>query len=150
MVIVVVLVLAAIALPSIGGVARAMRLRSAVDAVKNQIFVARIRAVANPNVHCGVFFDVAEARSLVFYDNGSGSEYSFDPAGDEVFGNTYSLPSGITFSLPSSNAFTNSAIVFRGDGSAKHGGSIEIKDADENTRLVDVLASTGRVKVVIP
>jgi type II secretory pathway pseudopilin PulG len=150
MIVAIILVLTAIALPPIGGVVRAMRLRSAVDAVKNQILMARIRAAANPNVHCGVYFDVAQARSMVFYDRGSGSEYSYEPTGDEVFGTPYELPSGITFSLPAANAFTNSAVVFRGDGSAKYGGSIEVKDADENTRILDVLASTGRVKVIVP
>ncbi|MBD3242607.1 MAG: prepilin-type N-terminal cleavage/methylation domain-containing protein, partial [Chitinivibrionales bacterium] len=132
MVLVMMAIVAMIATPSMSGMLRGMRLRSATDNVKNQLLAARFRAVANPEVHCGVYFDIANGRSVIFFDNGGSSKYSFSASDDELHGAYRQLPSGIVFSLPSSNAITNEVVVFRGDGSAKNGGSIEIKDSDDN------------------
>lgn len=141
-------VVAMFATPPLAGMVRAMRLRSATDTVKNQLLLARIRAVSNPNVHCGVYFDVASGESFVFFDKGT-DKYKYD-TGDERHGAVQALPLGVSFNVPSTDPITDNAVVFRGDGSAKYGGSIEIKDIDDNIRLVNVLASTGRVRVSIP
>ncbi len=141
-------VLAMFATPPLAGMLQAMRLRSATDTVKNQLLLARIRAVSNPNVHCGVYFDVTNGESYVFFDKGT-EKYRYD-SGDEIHGTVQKLPSNVSFNVPASDPVTDNAVVFRGDGSAKYGGNIEIKDADDNVRLINVLASTGRVRVSIP
>jgi Tfp pilus assembly protein FimT len=150
MVVVMILVLATLTAPNMSRMLRAMRLRNATNVVKNQLLGARVRAIANPRVHCGVHFDVTAGRSIVFLDNGPTSPYTYNATEDERYSKPFDLPSGISFSLPPGNAVTDNVVVFRGDGSAKRGGSIQLKDDDNNTRELNVLASTGRIKVLLP
>jgi hypothetical protein len=61
----------------------------------------------------------------------------------------YTAPLTIWDSIPPTgvNGITDSVVVFRGDGSAKNGGKIFVKNKRGQMRIIEVLASTGRVKV---
>jgi prepilin-type N-terminal cleavage/methylation domain-containing protein len=149
MVIAMMAILAAMAMPRMVGVGEAMRLRSATDAAKNQLLAARMRAVANANMHCGVYFDVGNKRCLMFFDKSTPVNNQYDAGTDAIYGTVYTLPVGIVFEIPGSGGLTNSSVVYRGDGSAKFGGDVYVKDDKGNKRTINVLASTGRVKVTL-
>lgn len=140
-------ILVLLAIPQMSRAIVAMRLASATNAVKYQVMLARVRALANPSVHCGVWFDVPNSRTLIFFDSEtSGTKYQYDSGTDKLYqtnSSPYALPKGVTLRLPSTEPIVNSCVVFRGDGSAKIGGGIEVV-AGTSVRLVNVLASTGR------
>jgi prepilin-type N-terminal cleavage/methylation domain-containing protein len=143
-------IVSALAIPKVSGLVNSFKMRTAMETIKHELQAARVRAVANPTVHCGVYFDIANRRSFLFFDSPtSGTQYQYDVAFDRKYSRTDSLPKGATFALPSTNPITNNCIVFRGDGSAKYGGGIEIRGLDGRTRLVNVFASTGRIRVIV-
>lgn len=148
-VILIVCILAAVAVPSIIGLVDSSRLKSSIDLVKRQIAVAKSRSVANPQIHCGVYFKLTLPQAVgVFYDNGNLSNVNrFVQGQDEFYIHFVNLSTGTSLALPVSNAVTDSCIVFRGDGSAKNGGSILIKDVKNRAWEINVLASTGRIKI---
>jgi len=142
--------LAVVFRPSSRPLIEGMRLRSSAFNIKSQILTAKTRAVANPKVHCGVYFDMVSTThsSLLFFDNGSGSDYRY-ATGDGLYVAAQKLPKGISFqSYTSSHPDPNArAIVFRGDGSAKYNATIVIKNSYGKTKTIDVLASTGRIRM---
>jgi len=138
--------------PSLSRFVDNTRLRSGTEVVRNQLMVAKMRAVANPDVHCGVHFDTTAGTSLVFHDSSSGSLNRYVAGEDRVYSPAKTLPDGTRFSVPGTGGITNLAVVFRGDGSAKFGGAIEIvsnRYTGRKRRIV-VNAVVGKVKVVIP
>lgn len=142
-------VLSMLVLPRVGGFIDASRLRTAADTIRRQLLAAKVRAVANPNVHCGVYVDTAAGRSLAFFDNGASSRYVYDAAEDAPYGGTGAeLPPGIHVSFTPSGGAAVNAIVFRGDGSAKYGGSFEVRSAGGKRLVVRVLGVTGEVRVL--
>lgn len=150
MVIVVLCLLSAVAVPNINPLVDNIKLRTAANAIKRQMIVARTRALSDINVHAGVYIDTNHnnSKSLIFLDVSSGTLYHYD-ATDPVYTATYKAPQGIWDSIPSSGAggITDSVVVFRGDGSAKNGGTVIVKNKRGRIRTISVLASTGRVKV---
>ncbi len=143
-------VLAVLVSPSLGRLVEAMRLRSATDIVRNQLAAARIRAIANPAVHCGVHFDIDSGRTRVFFDKGDPPDNKYTDDTDEPYGPAVDLPLDIGFELPKTNSIQDNAVVFRGNSSAVRGGSVIVKDGRGRTRTVHVFAGTGRVTVTIP
>lgn len=135
--------------PSAGPMLESIRLRSASDIVKRQLMTAKIRAVADPYVHCGVYFAVDSTRqkTWIFFDDTSGTAYQYDPGADKIYMGNNELPKGIRLQRPVGDAPPNDVIVFRGDGSAKTSGSIQLVNKYNDTRTINVLASTGRIKV---
>lgn len=133
--------MALLARPSYRRFILAMRLRAATNVVKNQLVAAKSRAVANPQTHCGVHFDPSAdpPRSFMFFDKDNTNGYS---AADRRYLGTEELPEGVTMTV---NNMLNNAIVYRGDGSARHGGSITLSDGHAG-KTIDVLAATGRIR----
>lgn len=143
-------VLSVLVTPSLGRLIAAMRLSSATDIVRNQLAAARIRAIANPVVHCGVHFDLDSGRTLVFFDKGNPPDNKYSEGVDERYGPSVDLPLDVGFELPGTNPIQDNAVVFRGNASAVRGGSVMLKDGRGRTRTVHVFAGTGRVTVSSP
>jgi hypothetical protein len=137
-------------LPNIRPMMQRLSLRQTADTIHRQLITAKTRAIADPNTHVGVYFDMrcTPQKSLIFYDANSGNLNRFDGASiDETYLAPFELPRGIIMRLPASGPVIDSCIIFRGDGSAKNGGSIELTNEYNIKRTINVLASTGRIKV---
>lgn len=144
-VVVIVGILGSLAVPRVQPLLASIRMISAVDNVKKRLVTAKIRAVANPFAHCGVYFNVTEGTLLLFLDDNT-NNHAYDAGVDEVYLVEWSLPQGISFS-ETDNTLVDDVVLFRGDGSAKYGGSIHLVDTFGRNKTVNVLAATGRVRV---
>lgn len=148
MIVVVVLIgiAAALAVPSMQRFIVHNRLVSATNNIKLKVLLAKNRSIMNTSVHTGVLFDDAHRVSLVFFDTQAPfNEYN---GTDQIYQTADTLPIGISITgfAGLSNATFGKCVIFRGDGSARAGGRITIQSQFE-TRTIDILASTGRVKV---
>ena len=148
-VIIVVGVMASLAAKPLQGLMQRIKLQSAANGIKNVLLNARLRSVANPELQCGVVFRITPGQAV------DDTVFSFlDATPDKVYvrgrDSLYLSPfvvkgrDRITASIPAGYPTT---VVFRGDGSANVSAKIVLtlmgmKDT------VDVLASTGRVRVV--
>lgn len=141
----VVLILAAIARPAMSAYLGNVKHKGAVTAVKRTLQAARAKALANPMVHCGVYFDTDSdpARLVPFLDTHSPSGHAYDPGRDKSFQAPYAVPDGVEIAVPDPNP---ASIIFRGDGSAWVSGKLLVRSG-RFTDTVDVLASTGRIRV---
>lgn len=143
--------LAALATPKLSVMVETIKLRTAANAIKRQLIIARTRALADPNIHVGVYVNtrVTPNQSFVFLDLPTGTLNHYDWNSDPVYMGTYTAPNGVHDSLPSvaAGGVQDSVVVFRGDGSAKNGGSIIVVNSLGTIRTISVLPSTGRVKV---
>jgi prepilin-type N-terminal cleavage/methylation domain-containing protein len=144
-VIVIVGLLAALATPNILPLVDTIKLRTGANTIKRLMIVARTRALSDPNTHVGVGL-IDSTQACVFFDVPAGTQYHRD-ATDPLYLGTYKLPQGIKTIIPSSGGITDSVVVFRGDGSAKNGGNIQVKSKRGSIKTINVLASTGRVRV---
>ena len=147
-VIVIALISSAIAVPSFIKMMQHNRLKTTADSIKQQLYVARSRALANSTVHCGVYFDFSSTPQKVFTftDDPTGAQDQYNALTDKTLLAVLTIPINVQMTLPSSGGITNSCIVFRGDGSAKYGGTVNVTNSS-NTKYINVLASTGRIKV---
>lgn len=129
-------------------------LKTTGNNIKNAIKLAQSKALADPQLHCGFYLlpttDPNEAYAGeygVFYDiNGN---YLYESDTDTRFMNAHFISKGIEFSIPENGGIQENVVVFRGDGSAKLGGSIVLTSRFERTDSIHVLASTGRVNTII-
>jgi len=97
----------------------------------------------------GVCFDTgSSSRAFVFLDVRTGTQNHYD-ASDPHYMGDYPLPYGIRIIIPSvgGGGISDSVVVFRGDGSARNGGSVILQSSFGEIRAVNVLASTGRVRI---
>jgi prepilin-type N-terminal cleavage/methylation domain-containing protein len=145
----VVAIVSAFAVKPISGLLQRLKLESAAEGMKQVIQNARMRAVANPDRQCGV---VIRAKGT---SSAPDSIFSFlDVTADKVYvrgrDSLYLAPfvikgsDKIVVSIP---GVYPSVIVFRGDGSASASAKV-VLTLNGMQDTVDVLASTGRVKVV--
>jgi type II secretory pathway pseudopilin PulG len=141
-------VLAAVAVPYMTPMVGMIKLRTAANSIKRQMIAARTRALSDPRTHVGVYINTSANTSLIFFDTVSATPYQYN-ASDPIYMGLYTMPTHIWDSIPPTAAggITNNVVVFRGDGSAKNGGAIIVKNNYGAFRTVTVLASTGRVKV---
>jgi Tfp pilus assembly protein FimT len=149
MVIVVIVLLAAVAVPNLAPMVDLMKLRTAANTIKRQMIIARTRALSDPNTHVGVCINRSTNpnTSYVFLDRGTLNQY--DAANDLIYNGVFIMPKNIYDSIPSvaNGGITDSVVVFRGDGSAKNGGKVIVKNKRGKMRIISILASTGRVKM---
>lgn len=115
-----------------------------VDNVKHLIQACQSRAMANPNLHIGVWFDDANHKAVPFQDKGNPSLYQYDAASDPAYMQPAVLTRGVKIKRLTGYP---PEIVFRGDGSAYKSLKVVITD-DVLKDTLDVLASTGRVRVL--
>lgn len=132
-----------------------LRIKSATDDIKRTLKLAQNKAMADPQIHCGVYFfpgtgsseSFAKKEVAIFFDVNSNNRY--DNGSDKIYLTPKSLPLGISLMIPSaeSGGITDNVIVFRGDGSAKTGGAVVLSSSLGRRDSIHTLASTGRVKV---
>jgi len=148
LIVVIVGILTAAGIPKYSQMIEGMKLRSAAVNIQRSLIAARTRAIADPNIHCGVFFDTTSTKSRVFiYSDSSGTPYTVSVGDTTVkYLGTYTVPKTIKISI-GANPITNKCVVFRGDGSAKYGGDVVVTNAYNKTKTIDILAATGRIKI---
>jgi type II secretory pathway pseudopilin PulG len=118
--------------------------KHAVTGIRKLLQTARSRAMANPSVHCGVWFDMASnpPRAVPFQDTFAPGSYAYDAGKDQANQAPLDLPNGASLSIPSPYP---AQVIYRGDGSAFLSAKLVVRMAGF-TDTVDVLASTGRVR----
>jgi prepilin-type N-terminal cleavage/methylation domain-containing protein len=128
------------AIPNFKPMMSSFRLQISTNLVKRQLLVAKVRAAANPRTHCGVYFDSTNSpqKTNVFFD--SDGNYRYNPSNDTLYGNSIQLEIGIRFT-----SYTDSVIVFRGDGTTNTGFTIVISNGYKNDSVFVI--PTGRIKV---
>lgn len=150
-------ILATVVGPSVKTYLAAINLLSATNSIKQQLILAKTKAMGDPNVHCGIYFDssVTPNQTRSFLDNAPFYQYT---GVDAPYMPVYAMPKNVTISVGGTGA--DKVMVFRGDGSAKTGtpgisqnkivvtitviskGGTFIK-----SKTISVLPSTGRIKV---
>jgi prepilin-type N-terminal cleavage/methylation domain-containing protein len=127
-----------------------LRAKSAADGLKHYLIYVRSQAIANPGRHCGVTFKFNPKTSKLndsvyaFYDVPANNVY--DKGTDVLLPQAYALKKQDKVWAEIINPSPTS-LVFRGDGSA-HTSHLLNVHLNNIQFTIDVLASTGRVKVV--
>jgi type II secretory pathway pseudopilin PulG len=123
---------------------RTLEQKNAVVGIRKLVQTARSRAMANPSVHCGVYFDMASVPPKVqlFQDTFSPGSYAYDAGKDTPYQEAFTLPRGTSLAVPIPYP---ASIIYRGDGSAFLSAKVLVRSA-AFTDTLDVLASTGRVR----
>jgi prepilin-type N-terminal cleavage/methylation domain-containing protein len=150
-------ILALLAAPSAKTYLASINLRTATSAIKQQLILARTKAMGNPNVHCGVYFNtgVTPNQTQPFLD--TVDFYNYD-ANDPKYMPVFSMPKNVTINVGGTGS--DKVMVFRGDGSAKTGNPgitnnqiiVTVTVAGQSgtltrSKTISVLPSTGRIKV---
>jgi prepilin-type N-terminal cleavage/methylation domain-containing protein len=140
--------LAASSLKFMVGIVDVFKQKAAVTTVKHMMLAARARAMANPAVHCGVYFALSGSPRYIrmFEDIGKPLDYTYDSTVDKRYGQPAKLDGKVSLSIPPNTPAFPNVIIFRGDGSAWLSGKVVVTTGKRKD-TIDVLAATGRVKV---
>jgi Tfp pilus assembly protein FimT len=124
---------------------RRLEFRNSEKNIKRLIQTAQSRAMANPNLHIGIRFDLAATpqRAFAFQDRANPELYQYDGDVDSAYLQPELLKRGASFEKV---AGYPSEIIFRGDGSAYKSIKMVLTEGVLRDTL-DVLASTGRVRL---
>lgn len=122
-----------------------LRLKSAGRDIASSLRLARSDAVSRRQ-QFGVYFDINSRRCILFKDLANLTAFTHDAGSDSDMVTT-TLPSHVNFG---STSFPSSVVIFKPDGSASNSGSIGLYSSEGSygTFTVDVLSSTGRVKLI--
>jgi prepilin-type N-terminal cleavage/methylation domain-containing protein len=141
-VVVIISIGAALAVPKFNGVITKLKFKSTGRNIVSILRLARSSAIAM-KAQFGVYFDVGNNQYIYYKDIENLSSYSYD-SGDSVI-SSVDLPVNLSFGY---SCFNNNTVVFLPDGSASTSGNVDLYPAEGSGYLmVDVLASTGRVKL---
>ncbi len=137
-------IMAAFARPSMKSFLENIRLRSAANTVKQHLIVAKTRALGDPNIHAGVFFDTSGTpdKTIAFVDSFNNNMYASGI--DPILVPPYKLSLFDTLKITSPCPNT---VIFRGDGSAKTSMTLTVSNKSFKSYTISVLASTGRIRV---
>ncbi len=145
----VLLIVSAVCVKPLAGLMHRLKIQNAADGMKHYILNARLRAVSNPDRHCGVVFRFHPGNT---WDDTLFAFLDRNPP-DKLYvqgqDSTYLAPlviqkqDKIAITIP---AGYPSVVTFRGDGSASGSAKIALSLKGFQDTL-DLLASTGRVKV---
>jgi prepilin-type N-terminal cleavage/methylation domain-containing protein len=122
-----------------------LRLKNAGRDMVSSLRLARSDAVSKRQ-QFGVYFDINSRRCILFKDLANLAAFTYDAGSDSDMVAT-PLPSHVNFG---STSFPNSVVIFQPYGSASNSGSIGLysSEGSSGTFTVDVLSSTGRVKLI--
>jgi Tfp pilus assembly protein FimT len=122
-----------------------LRLKNAGRDLTSSLRLARSDAVSRRQ-QFGVYFDSYSRRYILFKDLANLTAFTYDAGSDSDMVTT-PLPSRVNFG---STSFPSSVVIFKPDGSASNSGSIGLYSSEGTygTFTVDVLSSTGRVKLI--
>jgi prepilin-type N-terminal cleavage/methylation domain-containing protein len=144
MIIVVIIgIVSAIAVPTLWGVMPRLRARSEARAILNKIREARSRAISD-GIQVGVHYDSNTRDVFIFKDYINPLDYLYEE-GEPHIGPTHQLD--VRVNVVNSNFIANT-LVFLPDGQASQSGTMTIS-AGENgpSYTISVIGPTGRAKV---
>lgn len=136
---------ATLAIPRFGQVVRKLKLKNAGRDMTSSLRLARSNAVSQRS-QFGVYFNLYDGEYVLFKDLANLGSFTYD-AGSDSDAVTRTLPTKVNFGYTS---FPNFAVVFKPDGSASSSGLVELYTCEDyhGSYTVDVLGSTGRVKLI--
>lgn len=134
-----------LALPGFGQVIEKLRLKNAGRDIVSSMRVARSKAISQRQ-QFGVYFDSYSRRYILFKDLANLTAFTYDAGSDSDMVTT-TLSGKVNFGYTS---FPNYTVIFKPDGSASASGSVALYSSEEHysSFTVDVLSSTGRVKLI--
>jgi len=138
-------IISMLAIPQFGKVMERLKLKTAGRDVISALRLARSSAVSQKD-QFGVYFDYNSNQYILFHDLANPSSFTYDVGSDSVIA-TKDLPGNVNLGYIS---FPNFAVVFKPNGSASNSGNVGIYCYGEyyGYLAVDVLGSTGRVKLI--
>ncbi len=140
-ILVIVGVISAMAVPGFLMVMPRLKLRADARANLNYLRIARSKAVAE-NRQFGVYFDSGARQAVLFADISNPANATYEDGADSVIERSQVMSQGINYDASS---FAGDCVVFYPSGSASVSGSIQVKDAYQGRLYtISVLASTGR------
>lgn len=134
--------IAAMAVPGFLAVMQKLKLNATTRDIISDLRWARSKAIAS-RTQVGLNFDFNNKTYAVFLDTDEPASFQYDAALDSLVktGDLSTLGSG-------SSTFASNTCIFKPDGSCNTSGQITCTSTDgANSRVVDVLASTGRIKI---
>lgn len=139
-------IISMLAIPQFGKVMERLKLKTAGRDVISSLRLARSTAVSQKD-QFGVYFDYETNQYLLFHDLANQSSFTYDPGSDSVVV-SYPLTGTVSFGYI---GFPNFVVIFKPNGSAANSGQAVLYSYGEEYLgyiVVDVLASTGRVKLI--
>ena len=134
-----------LAIPRFGQVMEKLKLKTTGKDIVSSLRLARSSAVSQRD-QFGVYFNLNSRQYVLFKDLANPGSFSYD-AGSDSDMVTKTLPARVNFGYDS---FSNSVVIFRLNGSASSSGLVELYSYGDyyGSFTVDVLGSTGRVKLI--
>jgi Tfp pilus assembly protein FimT len=132
----------ALAIPRFGQVMGKLKLKTAGRDIVSDLRLARSNAVSQKQ-QFGIYFNSNSNQYILFKDKNNPGDFTYD-AGSDSDMVTGTLPHNVGFS---SISFPNYVVIFKPDGSASNSGSVRLYSS-AGSFTVDVLSSTGRVKLI--
>ena len=142
-VVIIIGIASAIAVPTLWGAMPRLRARSEARAILNKMREARSRAISD-GIQVGVHYDSNTRNVFIFKDYLNPLDYLYE-VGEPIIGTNHELDVRVTVSQ--SNFLANT-LVFLPDGQASQSGTMTIT-AGENgpSYTISVIGPTGRAKV---
>jgi Tfp pilus assembly protein FimT len=145
--VVIVGIVAAMASPHFQKGIERIKFRSQSKDVVSMLRTARSNAISEKALY-GVNFDFESGAITMFRDDTNLGSNQYDAGGDSIISVDSLNPQEYGWSY---STFTNSAVVFRPNGSASSTGDISLwysGPSERSESFINVLASTGRAKIV--
>jgi Tfp pilus assembly protein FimT len=139
-------IVAAMAAPEFGDVLKRLKFKGRSRDVVSDMRLARSEAIAQ-RTQFGLNFDYSESEYVLFKDVVNPGQFTYDQ-GDSVI-KAVSLGQDVwIYNHSFYNNYGYGTVVFKPDGSASLTGNLVLSDQQwENQADIDVLASTGRVRL---
>jgi Tfp pilus assembly protein FimT len=134
-----------LALPQFGKTSDRLKLKTTGKEIMSSLRLARSSAISQ-RCQFGVYFDPNSRQYILFEDVANLSSFTYDAGLDSVIASK-ALPGNVDFGT---NSFPNLVAIFKPSGSAASSGSVQVTSSGKYTgsMTVDVLGSTGRVKLI--
>jgi prepilin-type N-terminal cleavage/methylation domain-containing protein len=135
-------IIAAMAVPDFFRAMQKVKLNAATRNVISDLRWARSHSISS-RTQVGLNFDFTNKTYCVFLDTDDPGNFQFNAAADSVVkaGSLTDLGSG-------SSTFASNTVIFKPDGTCNSSGQITCYSTDaSHSKTVDILASTGRIKI---
>ncbi len=146
MVLAIITILTTLAAPKFKSWKEIIDLHNTTRQIKGQLDFAKVRALTNPLVHCGVYFKTSSpSYSAIFFDTAMVGSYDYNMGQDPLYQAALEIPPGLNVSLSIPGG--KDEVIFRGDGSSNTNANIIISNGFMSD-TINILASTGRIKIL--
>lgn len=146
LIIALILMLSIMTVPSLWHILPFLHSSTTVNQITKELELIRSRALADPDLHTGMFLDTTGAPDSIFTFFDNDNDNYFTPETDNLLSRCISLPATDTVIITEGYP---DVIIFRGNGSAKLSANFQVKRGDKMSTTISVLASTGRIKTTI-